>query len=130
MDFIVNRRGRLSLREQLVIQIKLKILCGELAEGRKLPSVRSLARRLKIHPNTVAAAYRELGLSGNVATDPGVGVFALGAPAAPQDDRTFEELLETTLQSAIRRGLSSARIRATVEHWLMKCPTGRTVVAD
>jgi DNA-binding transcriptional regulator YhcF (GntR family) len=130
MDFIVNRRGVMALRDQLIVQFKLKILAGELAEGRRLPSVRSLARRLKVHPNTVAAAYKELGLTGNIKTGRGVGVFAHGAPAAPQDKRTFAEMLEAALQLAFRLGFSGTEIRAAVDRWIASHPPDCIVVVD
>jgi GntR family transcriptional regulator len=130
MDFVVNRSGIMTLRDQLVIQIKLKILAGELAEGRRLPSVRSLACRLKVHPNTVAAAYKELGLTGNVTTGRGVGVFARGAPVVPQDKRTFGEMLEAALQLAFRLGFSGTEIRAAVDRWIASHPPDCIVVVD
>ena len=45
MDIFVNRRGGVPVRDQLVTQLELKILGGELAQGQRLPSVRALARR-------------------------------------------------------------------------------------
>ena len=47
MDFVVNRKGGVPVRDQLVTQLELKILGGELTHGQRLPSVRSLARRLR-----------------------------------------------------------------------------------
>ena len=60
MDIFVNRRGGVPVRDQLVTQLELKILGGDLARGQRLPSVRALARRLKVHHNTVSAAYQDL----------------------------------------------------------------------
>ena len=61
---LVIKRERLPLREQLTAQIKLAILSQDLKPGQKLPSTREIARRFKIHSNTVSAAYRELSESG------------------------------------------------------------------
>jgi DNA-binding transcriptional regulator YhcF (GntR family) len=52
----VSRNSTVSIREQLSAQLVLGILSGRLAPGERLPSVRALARRLRIHPNTVSAA--------------------------------------------------------------------------
>lgn len=49
-----------SLREQIVQQVSLGVLSGELAPGERLPSIRALARRFRMHANTVSAAYRQL----------------------------------------------------------------------
>ena len=54
------RGSAVTLREQLVTQLVLAILSGDLHPGERLPSTRELARRYRIHPNTVSAAYREL----------------------------------------------------------------------
>ena len=75
MEFVLNRKGGLAVRHQLVAQLELRILGGELAPGEKLPSVRALARRLRLHPNTVSAAYRELEASRHVEMRRGAGVF-------------------------------------------------------
>ncbi len=55
MRLWLARRPEVSLREQLVTQVILGILCGELAAGERLPSTRELARRFHLHPNTVSA---------------------------------------------------------------------------
>jgi DNA-binding transcriptional regulator YhcF (GntR family) len=52
----VSRNSTVSMREQLSTQLVLGIVSGRLAPGERLPSVRALARRLRIHPNTVSAA--------------------------------------------------------------------------
>ena len=73
MDIVLNRRGGVPVRDQLVAQLELKILGGELPLGQRLPSVRSLARRLKVHHNTVSAAYQALEDSGHVELRRGAG---------------------------------------------------------
>ena len=45
LDIVLNRRGGVPIRDQLVTQLELKILDGSLAHGQRLPSVRSLARQ-------------------------------------------------------------------------------------
>lgn len=53
----------------------MAVAAGELAEGDKLPSVRALAMRLSINPNTVARAYNELTNLGIVHPRQGLGLF-------------------------------------------------------
>ena len=65
----------MPLREQLTAQIKLAILSQDLKPGQKLPSTREIARRFKIHSNTVSAAYRELSESGWVDMRAGSGIY-------------------------------------------------------
>ena len=60
---------------QIVEEIKYQIACGRLAGGECLPSIRALARQLKINPRTVVCAYDELQHEGLVVMKQGQGVF-------------------------------------------------------
>lgn len=75
MRLWLTRRSEVSLREQLVTQVVLGILCGDLAAGERLPSTRELARRFRLHPNTVSASYRQLARERWVEFRRGSGVF-------------------------------------------------------
>ena len=75
MRLWVNHTGEVSIREQLVTQVVLAILCKELLPGQRLPSTRDLARRFNIHANTASAAYRELEREGWVEFRHGSGVY-------------------------------------------------------
>jgi len=55
MQFWFAPRSAVTIREQLVTQIILGILCGDLPPGERLPSTRELARRFRLHPNTISA---------------------------------------------------------------------------
>lgn len=69
----VDLRDRKQLYEQLVDNIKILVITGELKADEKLPSVRSLARELGINPNTIQKAYAELERCGVILTLPGRG---------------------------------------------------------
>jgi DNA-binding transcriptional regulator YhcF (GntR family) len=73
--FWLSRNTAVPIYEQLKSQIILGILSQRLKPGQKLPSVRELARRLKIHPNTVSAGYGTLADEGWVEQRRGSGVF-------------------------------------------------------
>ena len=60
MRLWLSHSSEVPLREQLITQIRLGIISGDLTAQQKLPSTRELARRFHIHANTVSAAYREL----------------------------------------------------------------------
>ncbi|HUU12394.1 MAG TPA: GntR family transcriptional regulator [Terriglobia bacterium] len=57
MDIRVSKQSEVPVRQQMAEQIVLLIATGNLKPGQALPSVRELARRLKIHHNTVSHAY-------------------------------------------------------------------------
>jgi GntR family transcriptional regulator len=131
MDIVLNRRGGVPVRDQLVIQLELKLLAGALGPGDKLPSVRALARRLKLHPNTVSAAYQDLQAAGHVEVRRGAGVFVRSAgPIALDEARGLDEMIRMALHTAFRKGFTGAEVRAAVERWLAAAPPERVVVVD
>lgn len=85
---------------QIVQQVRRQIACGELREGEELPSIRSLAERLMINPNTVARAYRELETAGVVTSSRGLGTYVAAGDA--------------TLAEAEKRAVLSERVDALV----------------
>jgi GntR family transcriptional regulator len=119
------------VRDQLVTQLELKILSGHLGPGQRLPSVRALARRLDIHPNTVSAAYQDLASSGRVTLKKGSGVFVrAGGPTTVPEAKSLDGMIRLALHAAFRRGHSGSQIRAAVERWLRAVPPDRVVVID
>ena len=131
MDILLNRESGVSIRSQLVTQLELQILGGALQPGERLPSVRALARRLKIHHNTVSAAYQDLEASGHVELRRGAGVFVRGTgPATLGEAGGLDEMLRLALHAAFRKGFTGREIRATVERWLAAAPPDRVVIVD
>ena len=66
---------RKAIYQQIVEQIQLQVVRGQLEEGTRLPSVREMALELRINPNTVARAYRELERDGWTVSRQRHGVF-------------------------------------------------------
>ena len=131
MDIVLNRRGGVPVRDQLVAQLELKILGGEIPLGQRLPSVRSLARRLKVHHNTVSAAYQALEDSGHVELRRGAGVFVRRSGAiAFGEARGLDEMIRIALHTAFSKGFNGLEVRAAVERWLAAAPPDRIVVVD
>jgi GntR family transcriptional regulator len=131
MDIVLNRRAGVSVRDQLVAQLEMKILGGSLSPGQRMPSVRALARRLSVHANTVSAAYQELQDAGYVERRPGSGVFLCAEVAhGLEDARGLDEMIRMALQAAFQRGHSGAEIRVAVERWLAAAPPDRVLVVD
>jgi DNA-binding transcriptional regulator YhcF (GntR family) len=131
VDFVLNRKGGVPLHDQLLAQLEMKILGGAFSPGERLPSVRALARRLGLHPNTVSGAYRELERAGHVELRRGAGVYVrAGSPAVVEDARGLDELVRLALSAAFRKGFSGAEIRAAVERWLRAVPAERLVIVD
>jgi DNA-binding transcriptional regulator YhcF (GntR family) len=130
MDIVLNRRAGLSFPEQIAAQIDLKILSGELTPGARLPSVRALARRLKVHSNTVSAAYRRLGEQARLELRRGSGVFVRRrGPRDLREAKDLDEMIRLGLQVALER-YSGVEVRAAVLRWLSGMLPTRIVTID
>jgi DNA-binding transcriptional regulator YhcF (GntR family) len=131
MDIVLNRRAGVSVRDQLVAHLEMQILSGALTAGKRLPSVRALARRLKVHPNTISAAYQELQTAGHVERRQGSGIFVCThAPRSLDEARGLDEMIRMALQAAFRRGFTAAEVRGAVARWLAASPIDRVLVVD
>lgn len=114
-----SHSGEVPIYRQMVTQVSLAILAGDLKPGEKLPSTRELARRFGLHPNTVSAGYRALEHEGWTTQRRGSGVYVRGDGARP---RSAEERLDAHiagfLRAAREMGLPGAVVRARVAAWL------------
>jgi len=75
MQIIISNSSKEPIYEQILKQIQTAILSGELAEGDALPSIRQLAKDLKISVITTKRAYEELEKSGFIYSIVGKGSF-------------------------------------------------------
>lgn len=75
LDVIVSNASSLPIYEQIFTQIKSNILSGKLKEGDALPSIRGLAKDLRISVITTKRAYDELEKAGYIYTVPAKGCF-------------------------------------------------------
>jgi GntR family transcriptional regulator len=73
--FRIEPRSAIPVYEQLKRQVRLAIATGTLSPGDKLSSIRELSIQLKINPNTVAKAYRQLETEGFLEIRTGSGAF-------------------------------------------------------
>ena len=105
MKLIVNHSSMQPIYEQISGQIKDLIMHGELAEGTTFPSVRTLARELKVSALTVKKSYDALEQEGFISTVHGKGSFVLSANQAQLLEEKRREG-EAELEAAIRKGRS------------------------
>src|SRR5690349_4606011 len=75
MRLWISHTSDIPIREQLGTQIVLGIVSADLKPGARLPSTRELARRFRIHANTVSATYRDLEKAGWLELRRGSGVY-------------------------------------------------------
>lgn len=103
----VHPQSPVPIYEQIVAQLIFAVASDGLAPGAMIPSVRELAPRLLVHPNTVAKAYQELERRGVVAAKRGVGMEV--TPDAPRICREQrQEIVRKQIRDALRAAVSSA----------------------
>lgn len=73
--FEIDKYSRVPIYEQVIRQLELMILSGELAPNDQAPSVRTLSLSLSVNPNTLQRAYMELERRGICYSVPGNGRF-------------------------------------------------------
>ncbi len=103
---------------QIVEQIKFKVACGQLAPLDRLPSIRDLARQLKINPRTVVKAYDELQSGGLAVCKQGQGVFITdnhGALPASLRRKAVADLVRRTLAETSRLGADVSEVRRILD---------------
>ena len=124
MRLWLNRTGEVSLREQLITQVVLAILCKELLPGERLPSTRDLARRFGIHANTASAAYRELEREGWLEFRHGSGVYVRATrPSAPLSPGAGRRSADWRVVAKARKmGAADSLVRARLRRWLQNQP--------
>lgn len=105
MKLIINHSSMQPIYEQIVEQTKEKIMHGELTEETMLPSVRTLAKDLKVSALTVKKAYDALEQEGFVNTVHGKGSFVACANQNLMLEEKKKEV-EADLEKAIRKGRS------------------------
>lgn len=75
MNIIISNSSNIPIYEQIKEQIKNKVISNELKTGELLPSIRNLAKDLRISVITTKNAYEQLVMEGYVETIPGKGFY-------------------------------------------------------
>lgn len=104
----LDPRSPTPLYAQIAARVRVAVASGELEEGDALPSVRQLARTLRVNPATVVQAYRDLEGEGFVEMRHGAGTFVRAVPDPVREDeraRGATEIARRALVEAARLGL-------------------------
>lgn len=99
MKLIISSVSGEPIYEQIKTQIHSAVLSGELKAGEALPSLRKLAKELRISVLTVTRAYNELADEGVVQNIQGKGTFVMDKG---------NELMQRQLETRIRESLAEA----------------------
>jgi GntR family transcriptional regulator len=120
MPLWFSRGTEVTLREQLVTQVILSILSNDLHPGQRLPSTRELARRFRIHPNTVSAGYKQLEQECWLEFRRGSGVYVRDAkPDLPISAAlALDQLIVNLFRAARGLGAPISTVRSRLRQWL------------
>ena len=102
------------LYQQIVDEVRRAVAQGAVAADDPLPSVRSLALELRVNPNTVQQAYRELERAGVVYSRRGQGTFAARNGNAEHRELLLRDVAERALKDARRFGFDPHELAAAV----------------
>jgi GntR family transcriptional regulator len=110
----IDTHSGVPIYRQVIEQIRRQIMTGRLAEGGQLPTVRDLAKSLKVNPMTVSKAYSLLEIAGLVERRRGVGLF-VAKLSKRQKERITREMLEGIVKkaaiTAVQLGVSEQEVK-------------------
>src|SRR5580704_6716895 len=123
IDWKISPGGSSPIFRQIVDQVRLAVATGKLTAGEQLPSVRALAERLVVNPNTIAKAYGELAREGIIDGQQGRGVFI----APPRQMYTKTErlrrigpLIDALMNEGLSLGFSPEELVESLQQKLAK----------
>ena len=118
MDIRIDSSNEVPIRRQLIEQIIFLIATERIKDGDSLPSVRELARRLKVHHNTVSEAYQDLVRRKWLERQRGSRLTVISREA-PRDGATLDDLINKTITTARENGHSLQQLRERVRERLL-----------
>ena len=118
MQIIINTSSMIPIYEQITDQIKAQIRSGQCKENDPLPSVRVLAKELKISVLTVKKAYDRLEAEGFAVTVHGKGSYISVSNRElllEEQKKEVERLMETAVKKGRQCGISDEDIKAILQ---------------
>ncbi|HYE43060.1 MAG TPA: GntR family transcriptional regulator [Caulobacteraceae bacterium] len=111
MQFAINTADARPIYVQIMDEVRRALVVGTLRAEDPLPSVRQLAADLRLNPNTVAQAYRELERDGVVYVRRGQGTFVAERASASDERQTLaRDVAGRALLDAHRHGIGAEEL--------------------
>ncbi|MCQ5026363.1 GntR family transcriptional regulator [Oscillibacter valericigenes] len=114
MELVIRNTTNQPIYDQIYSQIKAQIIVGKLSPGEALPSIRALAKDLRISVITTKRAYDELEADGFLFTVAGKGCFVAEKNLdliREQKLKELEDHLDAAVELAAQCGISSAQLQ-------------------
>ena len=117
MDIIITNQSDSPIYEQIYNQIKNQIVSGELKEGEALPSMRILAKELRISLITTKRAYEDLERDGYIESYTGKGSFVKRINQDAVRERILYEV-QNVIEDAVNRAKCAGITREELQEIL------------
>lgn len=127
-DLRISTGSSTPIFRQIVEQVRLAAATGRLAPGDALPSVRALAERLVVNPNTIAKAYGELSRDGVIETRQGKGAVIAelrDVYTGAERQRRLAPAVETLVREAVSLGFSCEQVEQCLQRQFKKVVGGQ-----
>ena len=125
MDILIDNKSGAPIYDQIYTQIKQQIISGALAENQMLPSIRGLAKDLRISFITTKRAYEELEKEGFLYTIPAKGCYVAPRNVELLREENLKKMewhLEEALRLGAENGLGKAEILEMIRIFLEEQP--------
>ena len=119
MTVLIDNRSGTPIYEQIYSQMKAQILSGDIASDEALPSIRNLAKDLRISVITTKRAYDELERDGFIITVPGKGSFACTGNRELVREEHLRQLEEHLRQAAELAAICSVSDEEVMEMYAL-----------
>lgn len=133
MKIIISPADSRPIYEQIAAQIRQHIISGQLQAGDALPSMRFLAKELRISVITTKRAYEELERGGFIQTVAGKGCFVAGVNTEfvrEEHLRIAEDSLQKAVDAAKAAGISAEELSATLRLLYEQSAQEKTPASD
>ena len=104
MKIVIKNKSELPIYEQIEQQMKAQILDGTVTENEQLPSIRQLARDLKISVITTTRVYNDLADEGFIISVSGKGYFV-----APRNNELLRERMLFEMEDGLEKAVTNGR---------------------
>ena len=118
MNILISNSGEIPIYEQIASQIKNAEIAGEVKPGEPLPSLRFLAKELRVSVISTKRAYEELEREGYITSVPGKGSFAAEINREllrEEQYKRLEEHLHEAVDAARTAGISLGEMKELLE---------------
>ncbi len=118
MNIVISNSGEIPIYEQIASQIKSAVIAGEVKPGEPLPSLRFLAKELRVSVISTKRAYEELEREGYIMSVPGKGSFAAEINREllrEEQYKRLEEHLNEAVDAARTAGISLGEMKELLE---------------